>query len=169
MELTFPALRAPGVAASLAAFALVCGLLPAIGLSALLPLRSADAAAMVSLALIGGMAAPFLLAAAVFFVLAVYMAANSLTVSVTPAGVGTLRRVFGRPVRWREIAREDITGIEPRIAARYQNVFSATPRYALVAKHRGGKNSDVVIAEDLAGQALMVEVRTLLCTALDIK
>jgi hypothetical protein len=60
--LEFPVMRAPGAALGLAAFALLCGLMPALGLSALLPLESANASAMVSLALIGGFAAPFVLA-----------------------------------------------------------------------------------------------------------
>ena len=67
------------------------------------------------------------------------------------------------------VRREDITDIEPRISARYQNFFSATPRYTLVAKHRNERQHDVVIAEDIAGQALMIAVRGLMSTALDIK
>ena len=145
--------RAPGVALSLGVFALLCGLMPAIGLSALLPLETANASAMLSLALIGGFAAPFILASVVFAVLAIYLLANSLRVEVSAKGICTERRVFGRVTRVREIARADIADIEPRIGARYQNVFSATPRYALVAKRRTGHGSerrnDVVVAEDL--------------------
>lgn len=171
--LTFPVLRAPGVAISLGAFALVCGLIPAAGLSALLPLQTANAMAVVSLALIGGFAAPFMLASVVFAALAIYLPANSLRVEITATGIRTERRVFGCVTRRHEIAREDIADIEPRIGARYQNVFSATPRYALVAQRRaardGKDNNDVVVSEDLAGQALMAEVRTLICTALSLK
>jgi len=167
--LDFPVLRAPGVSLGLAAFALLCGVIPAIGLSALLPLESANAMAMVSLALVGGLAAPFVFASVVFLVLAIYLAANSLRVEIGGNGIRTERRVFGRLTRLRNIARDDIAEIEPQIGARYQNAFSSMPRYALIARHRDQSNPSVVVAEDLAGQALMSEVRTLLCTALGIK
>ena len=79
------------------------------------------------------------------------------------------RRVFGRITRRSTIARADVADIEPRISARYQNIFSATPRYALIAKHHAERRQDVVIAEDLCGQALMIDVRTLICSTLNIK
>ncbi len=167
--LEFPVLRAPGVALGLAAFALLCGLMPALGLSALLPLESANASAMLSLALIGGFAAPFMLASIAFAVLAIYLLANSLRVDIDADGIRTERCIFGRITSLRQIAREDITEVEPRIGARYQNVFSATPRYALIAHHREQRSKDVVVAEDLVGQSLMIEVRALIRTALCIK
>lgn len=167
--LAFPVLRAPGVSLSLAVFGLLCLLMPAAGLSALLPLQSADAMQLVTLALIGGLAAPFALAGVVFLALAIYLAANSLLVEIDASGIRTERRIFGRLTRLRDIARDDIAAVEPRISARYQNVFSATPRYALIACHRGGRARDVVIAEDLAGQPLMQEINQLVCAALDIK
>ena len=162
IELVFPVLRAPGVALGVGVFGLVCALLPALGLSALLPLKSADAAAMLSLALIGGMAAPFVLASVVFTLLAIYMLANSLTVNVTPTGAAAVRRVFGRAVQWREIANGDIARIEAQINARYQNVFSSIPRYRLVARHCESRAADVVVAEDLVGATLRDEVQALL-------
>ena len=167
--LDFPVLRAPLVALSLGAFALLCGLMPALGLSALLPLESANASTLVSLALIGGFAAPFILASIVFAVLAVYLMANSLHVEINTEGLRTERRVFGCITKRCEIARAAIADVEPRISARYQNVFSATPRYALVAKHESERSKDVIIAEDLAGHALMIEVRVLLCAVLKFK
>lgn len=169
ITLEFPVLRAPGVALSLGVFAMLCGLMPAIGLSALLPLQTASASAMLSLALIGGFAAPFILASAVFALLAIYLLSNSLRVDIDTNGVRTERRVFGRLTRVREIAQADIAEIEPRIGARYQNVFSATPRYSLIARHRDGRGGDVVVAENLAGQALMADVQALISTALGIK
>jgi hypothetical protein len=169
LTLHFPVLRAAGAAAGLIVFSLLCGLMPALGISALLPLESANASAMVSLALIGGFAAPFMLASIVFAVLAIYLLANSLHVNVSAEGVRTERRVFGRLTQRCEIARADIAGVEPRISARYQNVFSATPRYALIATRARERGKDVVVAEDLAGQPLMIEVRTLICATLNIK
>ena len=162
-------LRAPGAALGLGAFAVLCGLMPALGLSALLPLESANAPALLSLALIGGFAAPFILASIVFALLAIYLLANSLRVEINAAGVRTERRVFGRVTQLRTIAIADVAGVEPRIGARYQNLFSSTPRYALIAKHRAERRNDVAIAEDLIGQALMIELRTLICTTLDIQ
>ncbi len=167
--LDFPVLRAPGAALALFAFALLCGLMPALGLSALLPLESANAAAFISLALIGGFAAPFILASIVFLTVAIYLMANSLHVAISAECIRTERRVFGRLTKSAEIARADIADVEPRISARYQNIFSATPRYALVAKHQHNHRQDVVVAEDLTGQPLMSEVRRLICSAADIK
>jgi hypothetical protein len=166
--LEFPVLRAPGAALGLIAFAVLCGLMPAIGLSALLPLEPGNASAMVSLALIGGLAAPFMLASVVFALLAIYLLANSLRVEISAGGIRTERRVFGRVTKTSTISREAIADVKPRIGARYQNVFSATPRYALVANPQDNRSKEVVVAEDLSGQALMVEVRTLICTALGI-
>lgn len=162
-------MRAPGPALCLGAFALLCGVMPALGLSALLPLDGANASAVVSLALIGGFALPFIIASGVFALLAIYLLANSLRVEIGNDGVRSERQVFGCRLKPKAIARADIAGIEPRIAARYQNVFSSTPRYALVAAHASDRRSDVVIAEDLAGQALMIEVRRLSSTALGIE
>lgn len=166
ITLEFPVWRVPGVALGLGGFALLCGLMPALGLSALLPLDSANAAALLSLALIGGFAAPFILASVVFALLALYLIANSLRVEINAQGVRSERRVFGRVTKLCAIARADIVDIEPRIGARYQNVFSSTPRYALVAKHCSARGKDVVVAEDLLGQALMSELHSLICSAL---
>jgi hypothetical protein len=169
ITLEFPVLRARGVALSLGMFAVLCGLMPTIGLSALLPLQTASASAMLSLALIGGFAAPFILASVVFALLAIYLLSNSLRVDVNPNGVRTERRLFGRLTRVRAITQADIAEIEPRIGARYQNVFSATPRYSLIARHRTGRGGDVVVAENLAGQALMADMLALISAALSIK
>jgi hypothetical protein len=168
LTLDFPPLRAKAPAMGLLAFALLCALMPALGLAALLPLDTANAAAWVSLALIGGFAAPFILASIMFTVLAIYLLANALHVEVRADGVHSVRRVFGWITKRCEILRSDIAEVEPRISARHQNVFGATPRYALIARHRGERSKDVVIAEDLAGQTLMLELRTLVCTVLNL-
>lgn len=162
-------MRAPGAALCLGGFALLCGAMPTLGLSALLPLDNANASALVSLALIGGFAAPFFIASVVFALLAMYLMANSLRVEIDADGVRSERRLLGYPLKPKSIARADIAGIEPRIGAHYQNIFSSTPRYALVATHANDRRRDVVIAEDLAGQTLMIEVRRLSGTALGIE
>ena len=172
ITLNFPVLRAPGVALGMGAFAAVCGLMPALGLFALPPIRG-DTPAFLSLALMGGLAAPFMLAAVVFAVLAIYLAANSLHVHIDNDGARTTRRVFGFVTGMRDIGRSDVADIEPRIAARHQNVFSSTPRYSLIARHAQsntqGCNKDVILAEDLVGQALMSEARSLILAALDLR
>ena len=169
IALDFTVLRAPGAAVGLIAFSVLCGLMPALGLSALLPLETANASALVSLALIGGFAAPFILASMVFAVVAIYLLANSLRVEISAEGIRTERRVFGRITQQRAIARTDIADVESRISARYQNVFSSTPRYALVARLCDSGGKDLVIAEDLIGQHLMSDVHRLICTILGIK
>jgi hypothetical protein len=169
ITLDFPVLRAPGAAFGLLAFALLCGVMPALGLSALLPLEAGNASAMVSLALIGGFAAPFIIASILFAALSVYLMANALRVDISASGVRNERRIFGWVTQRREIARADIAGVEPRISARYQNVFSTTPRYALIARHVTERSGDAVVAEDLAGQALMIELRAQICSVLEIR
>ena len=67
--------------------------------------------------------------------LTIYLAANSLHVHIDNEGVRTTRRVFGFVTNLRAITRSDVADIEPRIAARHQNVFSSIPRYALIARH----------------------------------
>lgn len=169
LMLRFPALRAPGVALGLLAFAAVCGLIPALGLSALLPLDTGSAPAVMSLALIAGFAAPFIIACVVFTLLAIYQLANSLRVEIDGEGVRTQRRVFGCVTKRRELARADIANIEPRASARMQNLFSKVPRYALVARHRDTRAHDVIIAEDLAGTAIMQSTLTLMQEQLDLR
>lgn len=166
--LVFPALRAPGAALGLLLFAALCGLMPALGLGALLPLEAGNAAAFVSLALIGGFAAPFILACGVFTLLAIYQLANSLTVEIDAEGVKSERRVFGYSTKRRALARAEIAAIEPRASARFQNLFSTVPRYALIARHRETRALDVVIAEDLTGAAIMQPVQALACQQLNI-
>lgn len=169
ITLDFPVLRAPGTALGLLAFSLLCGAMPAVGLSALLPLEAGNASAIVSLALIGGFAAPFILTSIVFALLAIYLLSNALHVEISAGGVRSERRVFRYVTRHLEIARADIAGVEPRISARYQNLFSATPRYTLIAKHASSRNKDVTVAEDVAGQPLMIELQALICSTLGLQ
>lgn len=166
IELGFPVLRASGAAISLLVFAVLCGVMPAVGLSALLSLDSGGAAAAVSLALIGGLAAPFIVASVVFLVLAIYLQVNALHVTIDQNGIRSERRIFGRVIARHEMARGDIADIEPRIGARYQNLFSSLPRYALIAKHHAVRSKDMVIAEDLAGQQQMIDLRAVIEDAL---
>lgn len=165
LTLDFPVLRAPGPALGLLAFAAICALMPALGLGALLPLQNADAAAVVSLVLIGGFAAPFILASVMFTLLATYQLANALRVEIDADNVRSERRVFGYVTRRHALARTEIADIEPRIGARFQNLFSKTPRYALVARHRDTRARDMVVAEDLAGSAMMQATRDLIRAA----
>lgn len=145
---------------------MVCALIPATGLSALLPVANADASTMIAVALVGGLAAPFILASVAFAGLCVYTLMNALTVEISGSKIRTERRLFDRLVRVREIACADIAEVQPRISARFQNVFSPTPRYALVAKHRADRTCDVIIAEDLIGQTVMTELHALICSAI---
>lgn len=165
----FPVLRAPGAALGLAAFATLCAIMPALGLAAVLPIESANAGAMITLAMVGGMAAPFIFASVVFGALAVYLAANSLHVEVRSAGARNERRIFGVLTREHAIARSDIEEIGLRIASRHQNVFSNEPRYTLVARHKAGRTGDVIVAEDVRGQALASELAGLLQGVLGIE
>ena len=165
----FHVMRSPGAALGLLAFALLCALLPALGLGALLPMKNAGAGSLITLALVGGMAAPFIFACVVFGTLAVYLAANSLHVEVDKNGARHERRVFGLRTRVASIARHDITRVDLRIASRHQNLFSREPRYTLIARHVTGAERDLVVAEDVRGRELATELTALLYGALDIK
>jgi hypothetical protein len=135
-------------------------------LAALLPLDNGSA--WVSLALVGGLAAPFIFASLIFAVQALYLAFNALHVEVDAGGARTVRRVLGQVTRRSTIGRSDIVDIEPRIAARYQNVFSSVPRYALAARHAHSRDKDVIVAEDLVGHATMHSTRAAMLAALGL-
>lgn len=166
VELYFPPLRAAGVALALGAFGAVSSALSALAMLGLVPADASDAHGLLVVALVGAFVAPFMAFGLIFVALAIYMLANSLTVTVGRARITAVRRVFGLSFYRRTIACDEIAAIEPRIAARYQNLFSAEPRYQLIA--RGQTASRFVIAEDLRGEASMTHVRNLIADVVSL-
>ncbi|MDP1718789.1 MAG: hypothetical protein Q8L40_12020 [Burkholderiales bacterium] len=140
----------------------VCILLPLLAVSALMSSGGSVAYGLLTIALAGSFVAPFPVFGAVFVALAVYLLANSLTVTASPAAIRSVRSIFGICLRRREIKREDIAAIEDRIAAKYQSLFSAAPQFQLIARHATQPKLSVVVAENLAGVAMMAQVRDLI-------
>ncbi len=162
IELYFPPLRAPAGALGLGLFGALCVALPLFALSGLLPMGGNEAHSLLALALLGAFVAPFPVFGAVFVGLAVYLLANSLTVTVSSSAIRTVRRVFGLALKRRELKCADIASLEAQSAAKYQSVFSAEPYYRLAARHATLRHNDLVIAESLQGEALMAQMQALI-------
>jgi hypothetical protein len=151
-EFYFPPLRDVGAALPLAAFGALCVVLPLAALHALLVPDAPRAYGLMALMLIGGLAAPFIVCGLAFLGLAIYMAGNSLRVSVDPTRIVAQRRLFGMLVSGRELSAGEIVAIEATIPARFQNAFGRGATYQLVARARRGRRWDVVVAESLRGE-----------------
>lgn len=162
IELYFPPLRAPEIAAMLGMFGVVCILLPLLAIFSLLAAGGSPAYGLLTIALVGSVVAPFPIFGAVFVGLAVYLLANSLTVTITSSAIRSVRSIFGMRLRRREIDCRDIAAVEERIAAKFQNLFSAAPQFELIARHATQPELSVVVAENLAGEAMMAQVRDLI-------
>ncbi len=134
IELYFPPLRAPAGALGLGLFGALCLALPLFALSGLLSTSESNAHDLLAITLLGAFVAPFPVFGVVFIGLAVYMLANSLTVSVNPSAIRTVRRVFGLVLNRRELKCADIVSLEAQIAAKYQSLFSTEPYFRLVAR-----------------------------------
>lgn len=165
VELYFPPLRAAGIAAATGAFGLVSSALSIFALFGIVPASGSDAHGLLVIALAGAFVVPFLAFGLVFAALAIYMLANSLTVTVRNGRITTVRRVFGMPVARRAMACSEVAAIEPRVAAKYQNLFSAEPSYQLIARGRSKPGVHLVLAEDLRGEAAMTRVKDVILDA----
>ncbi len=164
IELYFPPLRAPEIASLLGMFSFICIVLPLLAASNFLAAGGSSAHSLLAIALVGTFLVPFPVFGVVFAGFAVYLLTNSLTVTVSHAGIRSVRNIFGVCVRRREIHREDIAAFEDRIAAKYQNLFSAAPQFQLIARHATQPKLSVVIAENLAGETMMAQVRDLIAS-----
>ena len=163
IELYFPPLRTRTAALALGFFGIVCILLPLFAVSgALTAMGGGSAHGLLIIALLGVFVVPFPVFGAVFFVLAIYMLANSLSVTASSHGIRTVRRVFGLKLRERELKRSEIAALEIQTAARYQSLFSAEPIFRLVACHATLRKNNLVIAENLPGEALTDRVHALI-------
>ena len=171
LELHYPPLRQPGTALLLFLFGALAIAIPAIGLGVLWPQGRPDAASVVALVLFGTFAAPFLLFGALFTLLALGLAAGSLTVEVTARGLVATRRLFGIVTSRRELAREDIAALDAEPAARYQRTGSARPVYRLVARSRADddRNRRVIAGDSLKGADVADAVRAVMLEHLDLR
>lgn len=138
---------------------MLCIVLPLAAVHSLVPPGVPVPYGLLTLALVGGLAMPFMLCGFAFVCLGAYMAANSLRVCAGPARVATVRRLCGFAVSRRELASAQITAIEAELPARFQNAFGMEANYRLVARARAGRSGDVVVAESLHGSARMEQVK----------
>ena len=160
VELFFPPMRMPEVAAPLALFGIIATAVPAITVAALLPSLGV-ASGLLSAVLVAAFVLPFGIFGMAFVILALYMVANALRVRIEGETIDTVRLLFGCVVRRHHVVRNDVGSLEPKIASRYQSLFSADPVYRLVAIDTL-LNKRVVVAETLEGEAQMQQVKALI-------
>jgi|GEM_PF-3490470 len=168
LEFHFPPFRNRGAAAGYGAFGAVSIALPIAAAAGLGLADGPDAQGWVAMVLVGGFALPVLAFGVVFLALAVYLLANSLTVTAGPDRIVTVRRLFGLTLARRALSRTDIAAMAPLIAAQIQSKFSAEPRYQLIARSRRQGQADLVIAESLPGRAAMEQMAARIETATGI-
>jgi hypothetical protein len=159
-ELYFPKLRMPEVSLALGAFGVIGTALTGLTLLALLPSALATPAGLLTSVLLASFVAPFMLLGLASIFTAIYMVSNTLHVRVTTGSIQTERIIFGAIVKRARVERSAVTAIEPEIASRYQNIFSSTPVYQLIATSAGGGR--IVVAETLKGDAVMHYVQRLI-------
>lgn len=171
IELYFPPLRAPGIAAMLGLFGVACMVLPLLAVSSLLAAGGSAVHGLLAIALVSSFVAPFPVFGAVFVALAVYLLANSLTVTVSPSAIRTVRRVFGLKLGERELKRPEIASLEAQTAAKYQNLLGAEPNFRLVARHATLRKNNLVVAENLQGEPMTARVQALIAhhAGLDVR
>lgn len=153
LELYFPPLRNRGAAAGFGVFGILCIALPVAAAAGLVLVEGTGAFGRLAMVLVGGFALPLFVFGIVFIALAVYLLANSLTVTVGSDRIVAARRLFGVTLYRRALLYADIAALEPLRAARFQSRFSAEPRYQLVARSRTPGLAPLVIAESLPGRA----------------
>ncbi len=158
LELHFPPLRNWGAAAGFGVFGALSVALPVAAGAGLGIMEGPDAFGWLAIVLVGGFALPLLAFGVVFLALAVYLLANSLTVTVASDRIQAVRRVFGVTLYRRALGRADIEAVVALSATRLQSSFSAEPRYQLVARSRTPNQAHLVIAESLRGRAAMQQL-----------
>ena len=167
-ELHFPPLRDWGAAVGFGVFGVLCIALPVAAAAGLLAMQGTGAFGGLAMVLVGGFALPVFVFGVVFIALAVYLLANSLTVTVGPNRIVAVRRLFGVALYRRTLRHADVAAVVPLSAARLQSRFSAEPRFQLVARSRTPGQTDLVIAESLPGQATMERLATRIASAIGV-
>lgn len=158
-DLYFPPLRAAGSALMLAFFGVACSVIGLAAISGLARSSDAEAANMLALAFAGVFALPLFALGQLFIMIALWTAANSLTVEISHAGLRTVRRCFGLLLGRHTMPREEITALDARLAAKYVGVFGAARYYHLVARSR---NRTLLIADSLKGPDVTENVRNMI-------
>jgi hypothetical protein len=162
LEFHFPPLRNVGPAAEFGAFGALSIALPVAAAAGLGAADAPGTHGWLAIILVGGFALPILAFGVVFLGLAVYLLANSLTVTARPDQITALRRLFGLALFRRTLSCADIAAMEPLIPARFQSKFRAEPRYQLIARSRNPGQAVLVIAESLPGRAAMEQMAALI-------
>ena len=156
----------PQVALALATFGAIACALALVGGAVMLAGALASTAGVLAAVLMVGFVAPLGAFGVIFLAFAVYMLANALVVRVGPEGIVTSRRLFALVLSRKRLPREAVVALEPEIASRHQNLFSAEPVYRLVARDASSR-ARVVVAESLQGEALMDEVKSLIQSVIE--
>lgn len=165
IELYFPPLRAAGSALMLALFGVACCVIGGTAASGLLHSGPSSTANLLAFAFAGVFALPLVGLGLWFITIAIWTAANSLTVEISTAGLRTERRCLGYSFARRELRRDDIATIDARLAAKYIGVFDAVRYYRLFAQ---GRDRALLIADSLKGPGVADNVRNMIVEQLGI-
>ena len=185
IELHFPPLRSAVPALMLALFGAACGVIGGAAISGVLRSGGSESASLLALAFAGVFALPLTAVGLLFIGIAIWTAASSFTVEVSPDGLRLERRCCGFTIAREVMPREDIMAIDVRLAAKYIGVFSATRYYRLIARNRGSAgltlhevsrsgrmtefhNRGLLIADSLQGSDMTEEVKRMIIGHLDL-
>ena len=143
----------------LALFGTACSVIGAAAIAGLSRASGSETANLLALSFAGVFALPLVGLGLWFFAIAIWTAANSLTVEITPAGLRTERRCFGFLLAKHAMPCADITALDARPEAKYIGVFGSAPYYRLFAR---GRNRALLIADSLKGHAMTGQLKSLI-------
>jgi hypothetical protein len=147
---------------------------------AVAPLGGSGPAGMLALWLMSIFILPFIVFGVLFLAIAAYRLTNSLTVSVTPFELNTVRRVLGIAIKKRRVARAELLALEAVPSRRYRWLRDDDTYYDLVVKTKAGPppataGGDartccpaVTVAESLRGEKLMEAVKAEVAAAANL-
>ena len=165
IELYFPPLRAAGSSFLLALFGAACCVIGGAAISGLVHSSTTFAANLLALAFAGVFALPLVGLGLWFIVIAVWTAANSVSVEVSTAGLHTERRWLGYAFARRSLARDEIMALDVKLAAKYIGAFGAARYYRLIAC---GRDRPLLIADSLRGVEAAERMRNIIIEHLEM-
>lgn len=146
----------------LALFGAACCVIGGAAISGLFHSGATFSASLLALAFAGVFAGPLIGLGLWFITIAAWIAVNSVTVEISSAGLQTERRCLGYAFARRALARDDITALDVKLAAKY---LGAARYYHLIAR---GDNRALLIADNLKGLAAAEHMRNIIIEQLEM-
>jgi hypothetical protein len=145
----------------LALFGIACSVIGIAAIAGLVRSGETAEASMLALAFAGVFALPLFALGQLFIAVALWTAANSLSVEVNQEGLRIVRNWFGYPIVRRVVASGNLIAVESRLDAKYIGAFGPARYYRLFAR---ATTSDrlLVIADTLKGPHMTEEIRQLI-------